>query len=208
MTPVGAHTQLSSGRGIAGYRIGAFSVTSVFLDHSPLHPGKIHAVILPGFRRPVPRQAFGNRPKGNHHLRGPACILSIRPVDAPFNCHGSAQAVDVIAVNRIYSVPVGGRKEQIPYRIQHIHFKFIILLGVGVRINKDFKIVILENDLITSCYISSDFISVKLRTDIKVFIIPEHLSPCLEMRGGHMCSLDIDEFNRKRSISPEIFVRI
>ena len=74
--------------------------------------------------------------------------------------------MDVIAVNRISPVTVGGRKEQIPYRIQHIHFKFIILLGVGVRVNEDFKIVILENDLITSCYISPDLISVKLRPDI------------------------------------------
>ena len=62
------------------------------------------------------------------------------------------KTVDIITVQGIAVVTVSYRQEKIPDRIQHVHFKFIILGGIRIRVNEDLEIVILENDIISFGY--------------------------------------------------------
>ena len=196
------------GKGIAGGRIGALLPCAVDKVHFPLYAGEVDAVVFPVFGRPLVLQTFGQRGKGDYHFHAPASVIRGRIVDRPVHMDCGAQAVHVVTVQRAAAVPVSDGKEQIPYSVQNVHFKFIILLRVGIRIDENFKIVVIENHGVPLGDMPPDFISFKLCPEIQIFIIPEDLRPGMETGRRHMGTFNILEKVRKLGVFPERLVQV
>ena len=72
-----------------------------------------------------------------------------------------AHAVKFEPVHRFPVVSVRLGQKQIPGSIQGVHLKFVIGLGVGIRVNKDLKIVVIEDDAVMLQQMGPDLISLQ-----------------------------------------------
>ena len=180
---------------------------AVFLLHFPLDPGKIDPVIFSGPGCPFLRQAFRNGGERDGHLHGPAFILRAGRINASADRNRRPESVNIITVQGISAVPVSGGQEEIPDRIQNIHFKFIILPGIRVRINKNFKIIIPENHIVPFGNVSPDLIPLQLRAYVQVFVIPQQFCPGNKSWEGYMFSFDIRKITGEFRFFPERLIQ-
>ena len=191
----------------SGGRIGALLVRTVFHIHLPLHAGEIDAVEFAVSGRALVGKAFGQGREGDRDLHAPAPVGGCRVVDASVHVHRCAQPVHIVSVETAAAVPVSHGQEQIPDRIQNVHFKFIILLRIGIRIDEDFKIVIMEDDGVPVHDVAPDLIPLDQGAEIEILVVPGHFGPGAETGGGHVRALDIPESVGEGNVFPEGFVQ-
>ena len=80
--------------------------------------------------------------------------------------------------------------------------------GIGIRVDEDLEIVVLENDIVPFGHMAPDLISVELCAKVEIFVIPEHLCSGEEAGGRHVAALDIEESVGEGSVLPEGFVDV
>ena len=87
----------------------------------------------------------------NHNLNTPAFVFSGRIVDGTVHMDSGAKAVHIVAIEAAAAVAVRLCEKQIPYRVQNVHFKFIVMVRIGIRVNEDLEIVVKVDDRIAFC---------------------------------------------------------
>ena len=83
-----------------------------------------------------------------------------------------AEPAYIPSVNRGTAVAVWLDQQQIPYGIERIDFEFIVLMGVPVGIDKDFKVVIVKNDRFPFRECRPNLILFELRREIETLVVP------------------------------------
>ena len=188
--------------------IGAFLIGVVDDIGLPLHAGEVYTVILAVFRSAAVLQTFGDGCEGDHYLDAPSLVFCIGIVDGALHMDSRLKAVDIVAVQSVAVVAVSHRQEEIPDGVQHVHLELIVLGGIGIRVDEDLEIVVLENDIVPFGHMAPDLISVELCAKVEIFVIPEHLCPGEEAGGRHVAALDIEESVGEGSVLPEGFVDV
>lgn len=82
------------------------------------------------------------------------------------NC--GTKAVHIVAVQTAAAVTVWFGKKQIPYGVQNVDFKFIVMIGIGVRVDKNFKIIVEKDYGVALGQMTPDFVSVKKGSNVQV----------------------------------------
>ena len=131
--------------------IGAFYVSVVLDIHIPLHTGEVHTVKFSVFRCAALFLVFVESGERNHNLNTPAFVFSGRIVDGTVHMDSGAKAVHIVAIEAASAVAVRLCEKQIPYRVQNVHFKFIVMVRIGIRVNEDLEIVVKVDDRIAFC---------------------------------------------------------
>ncbi len=62
-----------------------------------------------------------------------------------------AKTVHIVAIEAASAVTVRLGEKQIPYRVQNVHFEFIVMVRIRIRVNEDLEIVVKVDDRIAFC---------------------------------------------------------
>ena len=195
-------------RQYSAFLIGALYILAVDHIHIPLYSGEVHTVILSRFRRALLLRHLIKRRKRHHNFNHPTLILRVRVIDLAVHLHSASKSVDIPAVQRPSPVAVWLGKKQIPDRILHIHLILKILMGIGIRVNEDLKIIVIEDYAVALCQMAPDLISLQHGAEVEVLVVPEHLRSCAAARRLNVRAFNIHKQIRIRSIAPELLLHI
>ena len=120
--------------------------------------------------------------------------------------NSGADALDIKGIDWLSAIVVSLGQKQIPEGIFCIHLKFIILLRIGIWVDKDFKIVVVKDDGVALGNMSPDFITLKNGTKINVFVVPGDLCSGGKARCRARWSFNVSKQVSKWNICPEILV--
>ena len=188
--------------------VGAFYRGIVFDIYIPLNTGEIHPVKFSVLWCAPFFLILVESGKRNDNFNAPAFVFCGRIIDRTIYMNCGTKAVHIVAVQTAAAVTVWFGKKQIPYGVQNVDFKFIVMIGIGIRVDKNFKIIVEKDYGVALGQMTPDFVSVKKGSNVQVFIIPEHFCTGDETGKRHVSALDIKKFVGVRRIFPEWFVDV
>jgi hypothetical protein len=120
---------------------------------------------------------------------------------------GALHALKIPIVQRRPAVNIRLYEEQIEDRVQRVDLDLVVLPCIAVRIDEDFKIVIIKHDLIALGQRRPHMGLLQPGGDVEIFIVPEHLDPRIKPRAGQSRAADIHERLRPRCVQPRRIIQ-
>ncbi len=128
-------------------------------------------------------------------------------IEPSVNIDGRAHPMELISVYGLPAVPIGLGQQQVPGGVQGIHLVFEIRLGIGIRIDEDLEIIVLEDDAVMLQLAGPDLVPLQHCADVEVLMVPGHLGPGAEPGYGTNRPLDVREVLREGDVPPELLVQ-
>ena len=112
----------------------------------------------------------------NSHLYSPLFVFIFRVIQCPVTMYSQLKSRTIPLNHEISSRTIRLIQHQIKYNSFCISFYFKVILPVTIRIEKNFKIIVMVNNCISLIQLRLNIIFLQRSSNIKILIIPQHFS--------------------------------
>lgn len=100
------------------------------------------------------------------------------------------------------AVFIGLGEEEVPGGVEGVHFELEVFVGVGVGIDEEFEVVVVEDDGVVLGEGAPDVGFFEFGGDVEVLVVPLHFGAGLEAGLGFLRAFDVEEEGRPGGLLP------